>query len=185
MFDYQFVKLYGKDYCVFRVPTDHRGDVYMSAAAPSCSDDNRAVVWVDAERFLALWRSEPSGRLADVSGGSPETWPSDYKFADAEKGFLHGAGNPVPLADVSCMDDVRQTPILGPRRFLFARKVLGAEIHHTPYVNFTNGVTRTIWLLTAGASCFPVSLYGKGAQLLHQHAGMRGSHPVSIQDLFS
>ena len=42
--------------------------------------DNYGVVIVDAQKLLALWRAEPYGRHKNVSDGTPETWPSDYKY---------------------------------------------------------------------------------------------------------
>lgn len=53
----------------------------------------------------------------------------DYKFSDAVRGFSHGRNNPVPLADISVYEN---------------------------RIGFTNGVTRTFWLLSNGCLCFPI-----------------------------
>jgi hypothetical protein len=50
------------------------------------------------------------------------------KYTDAIDGFLRGIGNPVPLAEVSFGDKI----------------------------SFTDGITRTKWLIIHGALCFPI-----------------------------
>jgi hypothetical protein len=135
---------WGKRRAVFKVTTNLR-DVYMSVGR----DDIHAVVEVDAQRFLDLWRS-PDSSHPDVAEQTPDTWPSDYKFAQAEEGFGEGEFNPVPLALVHC----------------WRGKQGGRD-----GLSFTDGVTRTIWLLTAGARVFPVSCSLADAPHLQALAG--------------
>lgn len=41
-----------------------------------------------------------------------------------------------------------------------------------PYCAFTDGITRTIWLLANGARCFPVITDYQSYELLQLHAGL-------------
>ena len=132
-------------YAVFKITT-RLGDVFMKVAR----DEKIATVEVDAERLLDLWRG-PLSSHADAAHGTVDTWPSDRKFADAEGGFSDGEWNPVPLSLVSCAFGDQGT------------------------LRFTDGVTRTIWLLTAGATRFPVSRSVDDAPLLQRLAGADGA----------
>ena len=71
--------------------------------------------------------------------------PHDYKYKDAIRGFSQGKENPVPLADVSVYDN---------------------------RIRFTNGVTRTFWLLVNECSCFPVKTDKHSYQSLVNLAGI-------------
>lgn len=86
--------------------------------------------------------------------------PNDYKFKHAVDGFANNQNSPVPLA------------------FLSARYVDGH-----PYIGFTNGVTRTLWLLVNGAKSFPVEVHKEeSAKYLYEFAGI-GEPPKSYQQL--
>src|ERR1700744_3705484 len=91
-------RIFGTRMAVFRVETAKRGAGYMSVAPPS---KRKAVVEVDAGRFLDLWR-QPLSSHPEVAHQQVTRWPSDYKFHHAEEGFSKGEWNPVPLAWVSC-----------------------------------------------------------------------------------
>lgn len=173
--------IYFTECAVFRIPTGKRGDVYMRAERPNYNADKHAVVEVDAERFLALWR-QPHSSHEDVAHGTPETWPSDRKYKDAEGGFAHGAENPVPLAEVSCGYDTSEIVEVRRRFFLFKQEVVIAA-SGLPWLGFTNGVTRTIWLLTQGATVFPVDCSVDDAGELQNLAGLPGGRPVLLSDL--
>lgn len=74
--------------------------VYMAAHRTNYLNEERAIVIVDREKFLDLWKA------TDHEGphpfGNPESWRKDYKFHDAEDGFSHGSKNPVPLSNSMC-----------------------------------------------------------------------------------
>lgn len=165
--------IFGVNTVMFRVPTRARGDVFMRVDRTGTVSKPRAVVEVDSAKFLVLWRADPYSIHSDVSYGSPDTWPHDRKFPDAEEGFLEGEGNPVPLADVNCHLESELQAVYE-TKFWFIRKVSGYRTTDTPYASFDNGITRTIWLMTHGASHFPVSCDASEAPLLQAHAGAAG-----------
>lgn len=126
-------------------------------------DDELYVVHVDAQKFYYYWLvsslyQEHEHRSSDCV--LIKDMPKDYKFKYAEEGFAANKNSPVPLA------------------FLSARYVDGH-----PFIGFTNGVTRTLWLLVNGAKSFPVEVYkAAGAKQLYEFAGI-GEPPLSYQQL--
>jgi hypothetical protein len=166
---------------VFKIPTEHRGDVFMCATRTNYRNDKRAVVIVDSERFLHLWR-QPGSSHTDVATGNPTTWPSDYKFSDAEDGFQPGEQNPVPLATVECLSMIERFPIFE-RRLFFLKRCVGVREQEELSLHFTNGVTRTIWLLTSGAKSFPIECSIESAPLLQRLAGVTDSQFSTIEQL--
>jgi hypothetical protein len=166
---------------IFRVPTERRGDAYLRVDRSNYENEMRAVVEVDAARFLDLWRQPNSGRK-DVAHGTPSTWPDHNKFQDAEDGFKEGEENPVPLAEVYCfMKELERKAWL--KQLSLLRKFFNVESSTVPVLGFTNGVTRTIWLLTAGATVFPVECSKRQAPLLHELAGIAGGRFKMVDEL--
>lgn len=160
----------GKQQIVFTVTLPRRDPVFMSMALNDYSRDYFGIVIVDSVKFLKLWRSEPNSIHRDVANGSPETWPSDRKYKWAIDGFSQGRANPVPLADVSYGVAIRTST----RRKLFGlRKEEVRE--NVPYIGFSNGITRTIWLLTQGCPAFPIQCNLEGARELHRVAAAPGT----------
>jgi len=174
-------EIYFVQCAVFRIATAARGDVFMRAELPNYNADRKAVVEVDAERFLALWRQPLSSHI-DIAKGDPDTWPTDYKYKWAEEGFASGAENPVPLAEVSCG---RATSNLteNRRHLLFLTKQVVIARKGDPWLGFTNGITRTIWLLANGATVFPVECALDEAPELQELAGVPNGKPVILSDL--
>jgi hypothetical protein len=172
-------RISGKRRAVFRVPTVTRGHVFMSVADPSV---RKAVVEVDATRFLELWR-QPYSSHPEVAHLGPKDWPSDYKFRHAEAGFAEGEWNPVPLASVSCGVYVEQVKIVRSYYLGIRKNVEWREGPPSNLLGFTNGITRTIWLLTAGVRVFPVECGAEDAALLQRLAGLPGSVPRTVADL--
>lgn len=162
--------LFGRESLVYQVPLSQGRMVYMRVDRTNYRNAERTVVMVDATRFLDLWRVDPCDVHGDVARQGPETWPTDYKYHYAADGFKEGLGNPVPLAEVGCsMSNVMRT--MRETRWLFFRRPTGTRYWTFPYVTFTNGVTRTIWLLSNGAEIFPVEVPTAEAELLQRHAG--------------
>ena len=139
---------------IYAVPTSKAGVVFMRVIASNYRNDQRAVVVVDAQKFLAAWQRNPRSReplaFADEQG-----WRDDYKFEHAENGFSSGIENPVPLALIGINNADAGTAF-----------------------SFTNGYTRTIWLLANGASAFPVECTAKEAHVVHEVAGL-SDFPIS------
>lgn len=166
---------------IFRLPTSSHGDVYMRVDRTNYCNDESAVVEVDAAKFLALWRSH--GSHSDVAHGTPETWPLDYKYAGAVDGFSHGRENPVPLADVECWEQEIVVPVFLKRSIFHPKRQIGTERKTIPSLGFTNGVTRTIWLLSHGVTVFPVRLSVKSAEVTQQLVGATGSRWTTVDQL--
>jgi hypothetical protein len=114
------------------------------------------------------------------ANGSEDTWRSDYKFDHAVDGFSHGEKNPVPLANVSCLM-ARERIATMKRRWIFFERKVSERKDKFPYVAFTNGVTRTIWLAAHHAKCFPVECHVRDAPLLQECAGAMGSAWKTVQ----
>ncbi|MEC5408438.1 hypothetical protein VOM14_23070 [Paraburkholderia sp. MPAMCS5] len=146
---------------VFQIPTANFGTVFMRVSPPT-EDTTIAVVEVDADRLLEQWQ-RTEGTSEDCRDTSGVFWPSDEKFAAAELGFMEGQFDPVPLAVMACRKNGD-----------------GA-----PHLSLTDGVTRTIWLLTAGATVFPVSCRIDDATELQKCAGAAGSRVRTTADLLS
>lgn len=125
-------------------------------------DDEIFVVNVDALKFYYFWLV--SSLYEEYIHRSNhclliKNMPDDYKFKHAVDGFA-SVHSPVPLANVSA-------------RF----------VDNRPYIGFTNGVTRTFWLLVNGAKSFPMEVYGEeAAKYLYEFAGI-GEPPISYQQL--
>ena len=114
------------------------------------------VIIINSKKFLELWKNDPRNSESHLALGNETTWRNDYKFHRAEKGFSFGISNPVPLAYVHCyFSDVQ-----------------------IPYCSFTDGITRTIWLLANGAECFPVMTDIQSYDLLLLHAGINESEKI-------
>lgn len=163
----------------FEVKLQGGRTVHMQAELPH-EEDYYAVVLVDAARFVELWR-RPLSSHPDVAHKTVTTWPQDYKYQDAVDGFSHGAENPVPLALVSCGRSTCDVVEYQRRFRFFKRKVLVGRAGD-PCLSFTNGITRTIFLLSNGAQAFPVLCELRSADLLVELAGA-GTAPLRLSTL--
>ena len=140
--------------------------------------DNFGIVIVDAQKFLSLWRADPYSPHQVEANGTPETWPNDYKYSHAVEGFSHGRENPVPLADVSYGAAIRTSV-----SYKFLRFGRSERQEQVEYVAFTNGITRTIWLLTHGCAAFPVKCGMSSARELFLAAAAEGTSFHSLAEL--
>ncbi len=138
---------------IFIVQLINNCPVYMSADR-SLQNSKRTIVMVESNKLLELWRNDPLTRHAEIAYGNPESWCKDYKYHNAEQGFLAGKDNPVPLAEISYQElsEAYHKKRVTSRLFQQNPKKISC-------ISFTNGITRTIWLLSNGASHFPVELY--------------------------
>lgn len=167
---------------IFRVTTKERGDVFM--CIEGSNDHENAVVEVDAKKFLPLWQKEPNSHTPELLHGDPEKWKTDYKFHHAESGFSAGEENPVPLARIGCNTHTNIIPIYR-RQLLVFKKLVGQRKEQFNYVSFSDGITRTIWLMAHGAETFPVECSKEEAPLLKRCAGLPEGQVKSIAQLLS
>lgn len=149
---------------VWRVSIPNCEPRFMSVSFGAI-DHKFFVVHLDAERFYHAWL-KASPAITRRHGSDcicRSQMPSDYKPKWAVDGFSHGVNNPVPLAEAGAHVDT------------------SGRLH----LDFTNGVTRTFWLLANRCPAFPVEVYGAdSASLLHHVAGI-GPEPQSLAEVFS
>ncbi|BBF65513.1 hypothetical protein F6A13_02775 [Acidithiobacillus sp. 'AMD consortium'] len=169
---------WGNLFVVFTVPLPNRPPVFMSMKVTEYNKDKSGVVIIDPEKFLELWRNEPHSIHRSEANGTPQTWPHDRKYGHAAEGFSHGFDNPVPLAYVS--HGISTRTIVSHRFLWFGKSVRHEQFH---YVGFTNGITRTIWLLTQGCTAFPVECEMPGARELHRVAAAPNTHFYTVGEL--
>ncbi|WP_321959534.1 plasmid fertility inhibition factor family protein [Burkholderia cenocepacia] len=146
------------DRAVWRIPVPGQDDRYMSASASEIATE-MFVVHVDGDAFYLAWLR--SGDQCILRSQMPR----DYKYAYAVDGFAQGRSNPVPLADVGAWNDERGRTHIG----------------------FTNGITRSFWLISNSAPAFPVQVHGReSAELLHRTVGTGNTEgPICYADLFA
>ena len=146
-------------------------------------NEERFVTVVDAKKFLHLWSLEPYNFNAELGKGTRKTWVADRKYPEAAKGFSHGISNPVPLANVVCNEHQDQS-ITYKKRLFRRPEIVKIEEVRFSYVNFINGITRTIWLLANGAQYFPVECHSKnGAERLFYECGLESCPIKSVEEL--
>lgn len=131
---------------IWRIDIPGKRYVYMSSVDSDC------VTVVNASRFYYYWLRQSLGQdRGDPAACVPKSkMKDDYKYHDAEEGFSHGLANPVPVAAIGC--------------YLRNGK---------PCIGFTNGVTRTFWLISNGCKAFPIDAGDvESAQLLNRFCGV-------------
>lgn len=146
------------DKAIWRVTTTTAGDVYMSMR--HFKRDELYVVHCDAERFYLAWLHSGDHAIPRSA------MPLDRKYERASMGFARACTptDPVPVAYPGVLER------LDARGF--------------PRIAFTDGVTRTYWLLANRAAAFPVRVWGaSSAERLHQFAGL-GEAPLDVKALF-
>ncbi|HGC8066998.1 TPA: fertility inhibition factor FiwA [Yersinia enterocolitica] len=146
---------------VWRLPVPGKPDAYMAMQAGQ-ADHDLFVVPVSGPAFNRLWLGGGlSGNERPDGCRLRAELATDSKYHHAVAGFAEGQRNPVPLARVG----------------------LGRE-NGTPEVRFSDGVTRTFWLLANHVEAFPVVVAGeKTAAELAKLAGA-DSAPVRVSELF-
>jgi hypothetical protein len=168
----------GTSLIIFSVPLPNKPPVFMAAEVTAYKNGKRGVVIVDAQKFLQLWRNDPYNVHREQAFGNPQTWPKDRKYPGAEKVFSYGYDSPVPLAYVSHRLHTRT--IVSYKFLRFGRREHKEQCH---YVSFTDGVTRTIWLLSQECNSFPIECEMPGAEELHRVASAPGACFFTVEEL--
>lgn len=114
------------------------------------------VVHADAARLQAALRAQAGHPLDRHPWPRLRDLPDDYKFADAERPMRRSVDWPVPLPDLSLYDDC---------------------------ILFTNGVTRTRWLISNGATSFPVAADEGSAAAMQALIGLPDQAPIRAASL--
>ena len=161
---------------VFTITLPNRASVLMKLGSTLKDDSMYEVVIVDAKKFVKAWRADPYGHQKEIAYGNPTTWTVDRKYAAAELEILKNQSSPVPLALVSAFWAFRTDR--WPRLFnpFHRRTVQGC-------LNFTDGITRTIWLLSNGCDAFPVLCYHGQGECLARVAGTVQEKAYTPQEL--
>jgi hypothetical protein len=134
---------------IFAISLENNGIAYMTCRRTNYLNEERAIVILDTKKFQELWRADPNPLTPELSNGTCARWVKDSKYPDAENGFKQGKENPVPLAKIA----------------FYGLK------NSNSYIDFTNGITRSIWLLAHGATAFPVECHVAEAEALSISAG--------------
>lgn len=140
---------------VWRVPVPGQSDVFM--CLPNYAGQSYFVVYVSGLAFYRGWLALGVGNFQSCP--LQQDMPNDRKFQDAVSGFAQGFDNPVPVADVAPSID-----------------------RGTLKIGFTDGITRSLWLLVHDVTVFPVLCSSlESASLLADKAGVAG--PVRVRTL--
>lgn len=164
---------------VYRVETEIHRPVFMRVDRSNYMNRERAVLIVDAGRFLKAWKADSgparasrllrlaysmrrwfggAGRAEWLPHLSKSAWISDYKFRDAQDGFSRCSESPVPLARVGLS---------------FPPGAVG----------FSNGISRTLWLLVHEATAFPVECATNEADELQHLVGVDWASWQTVDEL--
>ena len=150
------------DKLAWRIPMRDGSEVFMSVTSGH-TDDTLFVVPVDAAAFYRTWLAATLRNPERPDGCRlVSEMPEDYKYRHAVEGFSHGEKNPVPLARVGVLTEDGAVD-----------------------VRFTDGVTRSYWLLANDATAFPVVVSGREAAMALAKAAGVESEPLSIAALFA
>lgn len=159
----------GIEYLACRLPIS-KGFVYMQLSPEHSYVPPDPYLFVDSQKFLTLWQRQPRHPHKELAFGNKNVWRKDYKYHFAEEGFALGIENPVPLGFVHCSID---TPDQDESSGILNRLESKVKpLRAIPHCAFTDGITRTIWLLANGATCFPVRTSESNFELLKSHAGV-------------
>jgi hypothetical protein len=147
---------------VWRLPVPGKPDAYM-ATTRGGADYDLFVVPVSGKAFNRLWLcGGPQSQERPDGCRLRAEMTHDTKFHHAAAGFAEGERNPVPLARVS-LD----------------------RVNGDTTVRFSDGVTRTLWLLAHNVAAFPVVIAGERAA--NELAALAGADraPMRVSELFA
>lgn len=139
---------------VWRLPVPNHSDAFMTASNAAQSD---FIVYVNGLAFYRAWLA--LGVEDSQACPLKQDMPKDRKYPSSAAHFAVGIDSPVPLADVS--------PTMIPGHFA---------------VCFTDGMTRSMWLLAHEVAVFPVlSRDEASAVMLAEHVGVAA--PIQVSKL--
>lgn len=144
---------------VWRISFTDKEDQYMKYDKPNYV----YLVYVDTELLYLLLLNNAliSNGKTNYSCKLRKDLPDDYKYMYAVEGFSHGIKNPVPLATINM-----------------------GIIDNKPFISFTDGITRTIWLIANHALAFPIYTRSlESANHLNNLAGLT-DEPLSVNQMF-
>ena len=149
----------------FAIPLQDGRIVYMYEDFDS-TDLNGFIILLDTQLFIKVWQNLPDTfQTKDFQHSNKSEWVSienNPNITITNRCFSHGKDNPVPLAWVSCEN-------------------------FSDGFYWTNGITRTIWLLSNNAKYIPVfTRTKKTANLLSWFIGLKHCRNCySMQEIIS
>lgn len=156
--------------------------VFMRVIEKNYLNSERAVIEVDASRFLDFWRLNATSGQKQFANCGIAAWKQDRKFQDAEDGFARGEDDPVPTANIEYCETIREIAVKK-KTFLFGSKIDQVEKITNCSLEITNGITRIMWLLVHGATAFPVECNINNAEELCKHIGSSNVSVTTVQKL--
>ena len=155
--------VYNERCYVYEIELPNKNSVYMKIVSASDNNNTYPVI-INSEKFLKYWKNVPNGFHEDfaLSHGDKKSWQSDYKYHDAEDGFMSGIKDPVPIPRI--------------------QYAYYATSNYTRVFN----LTRTIWLLANGADSFPVECEGyDNAKNVYNFMGEKEFKLISLAELMN
>ncbi len=150
---------------IWRIQLANQEYYYMKRDSGFNISQNEYVIYIDTEiLYLALLQNALTSNPNEMfySQWLRQNMSQDDKYPIIAKKFLHSLDNPIPLAEINC-----------------------GICDSLPSFSFTNGITRTIWLISNYANSFPITTYGKeSANLLNNIAGLTDC-PIAMTQLFN
>ena len=172
-----------QNYLLFELLTRTGQAVYFRHPIFETPSEDIKIVFVQDHKFLSLWQNMKYPQEPQLSFGNESDWRNDRKFSGIEKVMSQGRINPVKLAEVTCTEYIRRTPIYK-KRFCWFNKLVGYYQSDEVECSFIDGITRTIWLLANGVRQFPVYVYHESeAMLLAKHAGIHENAYYDLEEL--
>ncbi|MBQ9620130.1 MAG: hypothetical protein IJR44_06525 [Neisseriaceae bacterium] len=155
--EYDFYHNYMNSYIRFAIPLEDGRVVYMCERFERGSAEIDAhIVLLDTQKFINIWRHMPdTDQYQGIQKGNKSIWlsPKTNRYiAMTNSHFADGKNNPVPLAWLNCSN-------------------LADGFY------WTNGMTRTMWLLSYNAKFIPILTIGKqSAKTLSVFVGVKYTH---------
>lgn len=175
--------------CIYKVITANKGAAYMRVSHPSNHRDGTSILWVDTSKLVQLWRNDSRtlGMKNWENYASPETWVTDYKFEEKDPEFNRNFRNPDNPVTLSLwIFEMRQISQPIKRKIFCLLKPVDEIILPIPCAGPDIGMTRSLWLINAGARAFPILLNSfEEAQGLYKYAGILGRPPQTLLDIWS
>jgi hypothetical protein len=106
----------------------------------------------------------------------------ERKYPSAEKGFACGIESPVPLAQPHVNIGTIKTPVYS-RWLRYFKRLERVDETSFEYIGFTDGVTRTMWLIENGVEVFPVECRIEEAAKMQRAVGVAGGDYKTVEDL--
>ncbi|SOZ12788.1 plasmid fertility inhibition factor family protein [Cupriavidus taiwanensis] len=157
------------------------GDIVFRVERDSSRDDARAVVIVEASRFLAIWQREPGFQYGSLLQDASQAWRADPRFEEAAAQCRGSAQLPIPIPRVQCLRHMGER-IRDTRRLL--RRPQDANGAHTYWFAVVDsGAYHLIWMLEQGVIALPVECDVSQAFKLQQAAGLPGTDPATVPEL--